>query len=171
MVYSDVDIKKLLKDGTIKIKPLEDGQIGGASVDLTLSDEWSFFKQEYIGKIVDLKKVDFHKATHTKHAKSIKLRPGEMCLAKTVEKITLPTDIMGKLEGRSRYARMGLSVHITSAVVQPGSNNHQVLEIVNFAPFTVVLHAGMKVSQVVFHSMESKSSKPYAKFGEIAKVQ
>jgi dCTP deaminase len=94
-----------------------------------------------------------------------------MCLAKTKEKITLPGDIMGNLEGRSRYARMGLVIHITSALVQPGSSNHQVLEIVNLAPFPVKLHAGMRISQVVFEQLESKTSKPYAKYGKIARKQ
>ena len=75
---------------------------------------------------------------------------------------------MGNLEGRSRYARMGLVIHITSALVQPGSSNHQVLEIVNLAPFPLKLHAGMRISQVVFERMESDTSKPYAKFGKIA---
>ena len=66
---------------------------------------------------------------------------------------------------------MGLAVHITSALVQPGSDNHQILEIVNFAPFTIELHAGMRISQVIFEKLESKTSKPYAKFGKIAKKQ
>ncbi len=171
MAFSNVDIKKMLKNGRISISPLNDDQIGSASIDLTLSNEWEFVKPQYIGKIVDLKKTDFRKVMVKRHAKTIKLKPGEMCLGKTVERITLSADIMGKLEGRSRYARMGLSVHITSAVVHPGSNNHQVLEMVNFAPFTVVLHAGMRVSQVVFQKLESKSSKPYAKYGQIAKNQ
>ena len=94
-----------------------------------------------------------------------------MCLGRTVEKLTLPPDIMGHLEGRSRYARMGLIIHITSALVQPGSDNRQVLEIVNLAPFPIKLHAGMRVSQVVFDLLKSPTSKPYAKFGEIARKQ
>lgn len=171
MAFSDVDIKKLLKNGTIKISPLSNDQIGSASVDLTLSNEWYFFKPQYIGKEVDLRKIDFKKAMRLKHANKIKLKPGEMCLGKTIEKITIPANVIGKLEGRSRYARMGLSVHITSALVQPGSDNHQVLEIVNSAPFTVVLHRGMRVSQIIFHKLESKSSRPYKKFGEIAREQ
>lgn len=171
MALSDVDIKRMLKSGKIKIKPLKKQQIGPASIDLTLSDEWYFFKDKYIGKLVDLKKVDFKKA-HTKvKAKTVILLPGEMCLGKTVEKITLAPDVMGRLEGRSRYARMGLSIHITSSVVQPGSNNRQVLEIVNLAPFAIVLHTGMRVSQVVFYDLETPSSKPYSKYGKIAKVQ
>lgn len=171
MVYSDVDIKKLLKEGKIKIKPLKKDQIGPASIDLTLSDEWYFFKEKFIGELVDLKKTDFKKAHKKVKGEMIILGSGEMCLGKTVEKITLPPDIMGHLEGRSRYARMGVSIHITSSIVQPGSNNHQVLEIVNLAPFPIVLHKGMRISQVVFHKMESSTSKPYSKYGKIARVQ
>jgi dCTP deaminase len=78
---------------------------------------------------------------------------------------------MGKLEGRSRFARMGLMIHLTSALVQPGSDNHQVLEIANLAPFPVRLHAGMRISQVVFEHLETPTSRPYRKHGKIARRQ
>jgi dCTP deaminase len=171
MILSDNDIREMLKSGKIKIVPLEDGQIGPASVDLTLSDEWYFFKDEFSRKIVDLKETGFAEAFDMKKAKSITLKPGELCLGKTVEKITLPSDVMGKLEGRSRYARMGVIIHLTSALVQPGSDNRQVLEIVNLAPFPIKLHSGMRISQVVFERLETATGKPYAKFGQIAKKQ
>ncbi len=173
MTLSNLSISKAIVKGVIRIKPLRDEQIGGASIDLTLSNEWYFFKPELINpiKIVDLKKTDFTKALVKKKAKSIVLAPGQMCLGKTVEKITLADNIIGELEGRSRYARMGLSVHITSALVQPGSDNHQILEIVNFAPFSIRLHAGMRISQILFDRLETKTTKPYRKFGKIAKKQ
>ena len=163
MLLSDVDIKRLLKDKTIKINPMENDQIGPASVDLTLSNEWYFFNKKYLGKNVDLSKVDFKAAFRKTKAEKIQLLPGEMCLGKTLERITLPADIIGKLEGRSRYARMGVIIHTTSAIVQPGSNNHQILEIVNLAPFEITLHSGMRISQVLFERLESKTSRPYAK--------
>ena len=169
MILSNTDIKKALSEGKLKIKPLKNDQVGPASVDLTLSDEWYFFKKQ-LGK-TDLSKVSFQKAFNIRNSKLVTLAPGEMCLGKTVEKLTLPLDIMGKLEGRSRYARMGLIIHTTSALVQPGSDNHQILEIVNLAPFTITLHAGMRVSQVVFETLKSKTTKPYSKFGKIAKKQ
>lgn len=171
MALSDVDLKRLLHNGIMRIKPLSPDQIGSASIDLTLSNEWWFFKPKHIGKQIDLKNVDFKQATEHVKANSVILHPGEMCLGITVERITLPPNIIGTLEGRSRYARMGLAVHVTSAVVQPGSDNHQVLEIVNFAPFSVVLHKGMRVSQVLFDMLQTPSSKPYKKFGKIAKTQ
>ncbi len=171
MILSDRDIRRLLKDGTIKITPLKQGQIGGAGVDLSLSGEWSFFKKSLMGKQVDLGKVPFQKAIETVKADYAILNPGEIVLATTAERISLPASILGKLEGRSRYARMGLSVHITSAIVQPGSENRQVLEILNSAPFTIVLKKGMRVSQIVFHEMKSPTSRPYSKFGKIARKQ
>jgi len=171
MTLSDVDLKEYLKKGLIKIEPLEDSQIGPASIDLTLGDEWYFFKDKYTKGEVDLSKVSFTDAFGMKKAKDIRLMPGQMCLGKTVEKITLAPNIVGKLEGRSRYARMGLVIHITSAVVQPGSANHQVLEIVNLAPFPVVLHAGMRISQVLFDELRSPTSMPYVKYGKIARDQ
>lgn len=171
MILSDRDIRNYLKKGIIKISPLKQDQIGSASVDLSLSGEWAFFRKSLAGKQVDLDKVPFQKATETVKADYAILNPGEIVLAKTAEKITLPPNILGKLEGRSRYARMGLSVHITSAVVQPGSDNHQILEILNSAPFTIALKKGMRVSQIFFHEMKSPSSRPYAKFGKIARKQ
>jgi dCTP deaminase len=66
---------------------------------------------------------------------------------------------------------MGLIIHITAAVVQPGSDNHQILEIVNLAPFAITLHAGMRISQILFEELKTPTSKPYAKFGEIGRRQ
>ncbi len=171
MILSDMDIRRMLGAGTLKIRPLAKDQVGPASVDLTLSDEWLFFRDVYEGRVVDLSKTGFRQAFRMKKAKSVTLATGQMCLGRTVERLTLPPDVMGKLEGRSRYARMGLIIHITSALVQPGSDNHQVLEIVNLAPFPVKLHAGMRISQVVFEEMKSGTTKPYARFGKIAKGQ
>ena len=171
MLLSDVDIKKAMKKGELRIKPFKPDQLGQATVDLTLGDKFWFFKEKYFGKVVDLSKVDFHEATEEVKADTVVLAQDEMCLGVSVEKLTLSPSLMGRLEGRSRYARMGLAVHITSAVVQPGSDNHQVFEILNNAPFPIMLHAGMRISQVVFYRLESPSSKPYAKYGKVARKQ
>lgn len=169
MIFSNEDIKAALKKGTIKISPLKPDQIGPASVDLTLADEWYVFKKwRFVAQHVDLRVKRWQDVVQPKKAAYMTLKPGEICLGKTMERITLAPNILGTLEGRSQYARMGLSIHITSALVQPGSDNRQVLEIGNMAPFSITLHAGMRVSQVVFMELKTPSSKPYAKFGKIA---
>jgi deoxycytidine triphosphate deaminase len=55
--------------------------------------------------------------------------------------------------------------------VHPGSDNHQVLEIVNLAPFPVILRKGMRITQILFEEMKTPTSRPYREFGEIARHQ
>ena len=173
MALSNEDIKSCLRQGTLRFEPaLSPGQIGAASVDLTLGGKFWVFKKKYVGKKpVDLSKTGFQDATEEHKGNSITLPPNGMCLGITKEKIFMPSDMTGTLEGRSRYARMGLAVHVTSALVQPGSQNHQVLEIVNFAPFPVTIREGMRISQIVFDKLQTRTSRPYSKFGKIAKKQ
>jgi dCTP deaminase len=174
MVLSDNDIRAAIRSGGLAFEPkISESQIGPASVDLTLDGKFWVFKNKYAGskKAVDLSRVGFVEATKEHREKSITLQPGGMCLGITREKIFMPNTPIGTLEGRSRFARMGLAVHVTSALVQPGSQNHQVLEIVNFAPFPVTIHEGMRISQIVFERLDSPTKKPYAKFGKIARKQ
>jgi len=172
MVLSDSDIRQAIRKKEIVFSPgIKPDQIGPASVDLTLDGVFWKFKKEYMKKNVDLSKVSFMEATKAQMAGSVSLGPSEMCLGITLEKITLAPDIIGTLEGRSKYARMGLAVHVTSALVQPGSSNHQVLEIVNMAPFAVTIRAGMRISQIIFERLDTKTTKPYAKFGHVARKQ
>jgi len=174
MVLSDNDIRAAIRAKKLVFTPaLSLDQIGSASVDLTLAGKFWVFKKKYAGskKAVDLSRVSFMEATEAHKEKSITLAPGGMCLGITREKISMPPDMIGTLEGRSRYARMGLAVHVTSALVMPGSQNHQVLEIVNFAPFPVTIKEGMRISQIIFEKLDSPTGKPYAKFGKIAVKQ
>jgi len=169
MILSNVDIKKYLKAGRIKIQPApSEEQIGATSVDLTLADEfWKFRK----GGIIDLETAKQEDVLEKFSARAVELKPGQMMLGKTVEKITLAPDVCGKLEGRSRYARFGTAIHVSSSLIHAGSSNHQILEIVNFSPRPVLLKAGMRVCQVMFQKISSPTSKPYAKFGKIARRQ
>jgi len=171
MVLSDNDIRAAIRSRILRFEPkLAPGQIGSASVDLTLDGKFWIFRKKYAGskKAVDLSRVGFLEATEAHREKSITLPPGGMCLGITREKIYMPPTLIGTLEGRSRYARMGLAVHVTSALVMPGSQNHQVLEIVNFAPFPVTIQGGMRISQIIFERLDSPTGKPYAKFGKVA---
>ena len=174
MVFSDNDIRAAIRSKKLVFEPaLSPDQIGSASVDLTLAGKFWVFRKKYAAskQAVDLAKVEFHKATEAHKEKSITLPPGGMCLGITREKIYMPATLIGTLEGRSRYARMGLAVHVTSALVMPGSQNHQVLEIVNFAPFPVTIREGMRISQIIFERLDSPTKKPYAKFGKVARKQ
>ena len=169
MILSNEDIKKALEAGEIKITPKpKEEQIGPASVDLTLAEDFLKIKKEHIGKALDLDKIRQEDVTEKIPGKSIELKTGELVLGKTLEKIELPNNICGWIQGRSSFARLGTAIHITAAFIQPGSRNRQVLEMINFAPFSVTVRAGMRPCQVIFEKMKTKTTKPYYKVGSVA---
>ncbi|CAG8790871.1 6188_t:CDS:2, partial [Racocetra persica] len=76
----------------------------------------------------------------------------------TREMVSLPPDICALVaEGRSRFARLGLSVHITASFIHPGVKNQTVLEIFNASSLTLALHPGTKVCQMIFMTMEGQA--------------
>jgi len=85
------------------------------------------------------------------------LKPGETILGITRERIRLPGDIAGWLEGRSRFARLGLMIHVTSAFVQPGVSNRQVLEMSNVSGHPLEIHAGVRLCQLVLMRTEGRA--------------
>ena len=77
------------------------------------------------------------------------LEPGELVLGITKEKITLPEDLCGWLNSRSRFARIGLMSHIAAPFLAPGISNRQILEIFNAGRNRIRLTPGMKICHVV----------------------
>jgi dCTP deaminase len=150
MILTRQDILNEIKKGNLGIKPFEPKNIGPVSVDLTLGNEFRIFTKDTI----DLKKDDFRKVTRLIKADKIEIKPGELILGITKEEIILPDNIVGKLSGRSRYARVGLMVHMTSNLVQPGVRNRQVLEIKNASNSSMILYKGLKICQIMFDKID-----------------
>ncbi len=153
------EILSEIKKGKIKIVPFKKENVGSCSVDLRLGYYFRKFKGKK-RKIKVNEKINlsaFTKLIKLKKGQSMELKSGEMILGATLEKIKLNDDICGGLEGRSRFARIGLMVHVSSSLVQPGANNVQVLEIINLSPFTLVITPGLKICQIVFEKLSSKA--------------
>ena len=85
------------------------------------------------------------------------IHPGEFVLGITKEQVKLPEDVCGWLSGRSRFARLGLVVHVTAAFIQPGINNKQVLEIKNLGNSDLILKPGLKICQLILERTEGKA--------------
>jgi len=146
------ELKKAIQKGLIKIEPFDKSSVGPGSIDLTLGNDFRIFKKR--SKIFHVKSgSNFEELTRliaVKNGKFIIVRPGEMILGITKEKITLAQNIAGLLEGRSRFARLGLAVHVTASFMQPGIANHQVLEIVNLGHAPLAILPGIKICQMIF---------------------
>ena len=152
MILSQSDIRRSVDAGEITFTPqLENKQWGEASIDLRLG--FSFTKLKAVpgvtfsiadglssigaAKIWDTKELKQFD-THNKAEKFI-LEPGEFVLAITHESVSIPKSLIGLVEGRSTYARMGLSMHQTAPWIQPGWSGPIVLEIMNNGPLEIAL--------------------------------
>ncbi len=146
-----------LEAGRLRIDPLDLEQVGPASIDLTLGDAIRVIEPAAL-PIPIRDETDFrdHTALRSLTAPFV-LAPGGTVHGITVERISLPDDLCGFLEGRSRFARLGLMIHVTSAFVQPGVSNRQVLEISNVAGHPLELHAGVRLCQIVLMRTEGRA--------------
>lgn len=153
-------ILKEIEEGNIKIEPLLSDQVGPASVDLHLGKVFRILKkQEKIFPVTEDAHVEaISGMIGVPDGEFFALRPGQTVLGITQEKITLSPDLCGWIEGRSRFARIGLGVHITSGFVQPGISNHQILEITNLSPLTLGLYPGTRICQFIFERCEGKAT-------------
>ena len=134
------------------IEPLDESQIGAGSIDLTLGNEFRIFKKHKDVYHVkdDSNFEDITEVISIRDGESIIIKPDEMILGITREKITLAENYCGWLEGRSRFARFGLAIHVTAGFMHPGISNHQVLEIVNLGHTSLALYPGTRVCQFIF---------------------
>lgn len=145
-----------IKQGRIKISPFDKRAVGPASVDLTLGGYIRVFKKA--DNIPMTRQIDYKKYTKkVSIRKGYILEPGELVLGITKEHITLPDDVCGWLQSRSRFARVGLIVHMTAPFMQPGIDNHQVLEMLNAGPHDLKLVPGVKLCQFIFERTEGKA--------------
>jgi dCTP deaminase len=143
-----------IESGRLNIDPFSPDQLGAASIDLTLGDEIRVF--EPADGPIDLQEdADYRDHTRVLPLDApYVLEPGCTIHGITRERIQLPGDLCGFLEGRSRFARLGLMIHVTSAFVQPGVANRQVLEMSNVADRPLRIHAGVRLCQLVLMRTE-----------------
>jgi dCTP deaminase len=151
------EILKQIEKGRIKIQPFDTSKVGPGSVDLHLGNEFRIFKK--VHNVIHISERTSHEQVTemVKVKKYFVLMPGETILGITKEKITLPSDICGWLEGRSRFARLGLLVHISASFMHPGIANQQVLEISNFSPMPLAIYPGTPICQFIFQKTIGKA--------------
>ncbi|MEM2963416.1 MAG: dCTP deaminase [Candidatus Anstonellales archaeon] len=172
-VLSDQDIKKEILNGRIVILPPPPPEaFGPNSVDLRLSCDFWFYNYKSTKNLpVDIQKMSYKEVTQKKRCKEVILEPGQLCLGMTLERVSLPPDIMANIGGKSSIGRMGLTVHITAPFHHAGASNRIMLEIKNEGPLKLKLRDGMQICQLVFERLESPTSIPYSKIGRVIKDQ
>jgi dCTP deaminase len=144
--------------GNVVIEPFDASKVGPASIDLHLGDELRVFGEG--AEPIDVREeIDYQRFTRVVRIdEPFALASGATVLGITRERIRLAPNICGWLDGRSRFARVGLMIHVTAGFLSPGIDNRQVLEISNLARRPLVLHAGVPICQIILQRTEGSAT-------------
>ena len=169
MFLSDTDILKEVKAGTIVLKPFDESRLNPASYDILLGNTF-LLNDEYTAAIIDPTKKIYAKTREVKikDGDEFILRPGISVLG-TSKDYFGSDDFLIQLSGKSSLARVGLMIHNTAGIVNPGHFLNITLEITNQNNIPIVLRPGMKIAQLTFSKLSSPTRQSYKDIGRFAK--
>lgn len=166
MVLSDRDILEYMKAGKIRITPPPDleTQLGSCSIDFRLGNTFRVFehsKYPYIDLRGEIDVNDLMRRVDVPDEDAFTMQPGEFVLAATREKLELADNVMARLEGRSSLGRLGIIVHSTAGLFDPGWTGIATLELGNLGRMPVQLYPGMRICAFTFEQLSSPARVPY----------
>jgi dCTP deaminase len=166
MFLSDVDIRKAVESGAVTIKPFNEEQLQLASYDVTLGNEFEIVDRHLLeasdpakGVFPETRKIVIE------DGESFVLHPGENVLGKQKEFIGVDLEHLILLSGKSSLARIGLVVHNTAMLFNPGHQFYPTFELVNSSNIPIILRPGMEIAQLIFARLTSKAEKSYVDIG------
>lgn len=164
MLLADSEIRRRLEAGSLRIEPApEDADIQPASIDLRLGG--SFFRfnpdAEPIDPNLPFDRTWGETVTLTDDAAHVVIYPQQFLLGTTLECVTIPSDLVARVEGRSSLGRIGLIVHATAGFVDSGFQGQITLELYNLGPRPIILRSGLRVCQLAFTQLSGASDRPY----------
>ena len=144
------------------IEPFDESCIQPSSIDLKVGHLFRVFRNHTAG-VIDVK-LDLEELTELIEISEdgvFMLHPGEFVLGSTAERVRLPHDLVGRLEGKSSLGRLGLITHSTAGFIDPGFSGHITLELSNVANLPIMLWPGMKIGQLCLIRLSSPAEFPY----------
>lgn len=165
-VLSDTELEKRLSNDLIIYPRLLSSQVHGIKIDLRLDNTFSIIKdikKPYYDPIKPLPSDDYLEKTIIPHNNCFILHPGQFILASLFEHFSVPNDLLGRLEGRSSLGRLGIIVHQTASIIDPGYNGSITLELSNAGKLPVALYPLMRIASVTFEKIKAEVKTPYYK--------
>ncbi len=157
MILSDFDLWNYIKSGRLKIEPFRNDIVRENGLDLRIGRQIARMKS--IDKIFDTHNSDVNDFYEIEEGDSFIIRPREHVLLHTLEYIKLPIDLMGFVNLRSSYARIGLSIPPT--IIDANFEGELTIELIG-GEFPIKLYAGDRFIHVVFAKLSSAVEKPYS---------
>ena len=162
MILSDGTLRSALAEGRIGVEPLAPDAIQPSSVDLRIDRQFRVFANHRY-PFIDVREdqQDLTELLEVTDDEPFMLHPGEFALGATFERVTLPNDLVARLEGKSSLGRLGLVIHSTAGFVDAGFDGYLTLELSNVATLPIALYAGMKIGQLAFFQLDAPAEHPY----------
>ena len=156
MILSDRDIRAEIEGGRIVIEPYLPEAVQPSSVDLHLGNRFRVFRNNRTA-VIDPREEqpELTELVEIGGDEPFILHPNEFVLGATFERVSLPDDLVARLEGKSSLGRLGLLIHSTAGYVDPGWEGTLTLELSNVANLPIKLYDGMKIGQISFQRLSS----------------
>jgi dCTP deaminase len=162
VLLSDRDLGAEIEAGRLALEPYEPSLVQPSSIDVRLDRLFRVFNnQKYTHIDPAEQQDDLTTLVETEEGEPFVLHPGEFVLGSTLEVVTLPDDLAGRLEGKSSLGRLGLLTHSTAGFIDPGFSGHVTLEFSNMANLPITLWPGMRIGQLCLFRLSSPSTHPY----------
>jgi dCTP deaminase len=162
VLLSDGDIRKEVEFGRLVLEPWDAELLQPSSIDVRLDRFFRVFNNSAYTHIDPAVQQDeLTSLVEAEGDSPFVLHPGEFVLGSTLEVVTVPDDLAGRLEGKSSLGRLGLLTHSTAGFIDPGFSGHITLELSNVANLPITLWPGMKIGQLCLFRLSSPSEHPY----------
>lgn len=168
MILNDAELNSR---GPQIVDPFDKTVVQPASIDLRLDDTFLVPPLD-VYTVIDLEDKTTIPEYLLVKADGVYLNPsgyllhyGMFVLGSTVEKVSIPNDLVGCIEGRSSLARLGLFIHVTAGFLDPGFVGKITLEIYNVNPRPIILRPGVRICQMSLTKMTKPALRPYGSPG------
>ncbi len=172
MVLSDGAIRRQIECGRIGIDPYDPALMQPSSLDVRVDRLFRVFRNSRY-PYIDVKQdqEELTELVEVEGGEAFILHPGEFVLGSTLERLTLPDDLVARLEGKSSLGRLGLLIHSTAGFIDPGWDGHVTLELSNVATLPITIYPTMKIGQLSFVQLSEPAEQPYGSAGIGSKYQ
>ena len=162
MLLSDRDLLIEIDNKRVAVEPFDVEMIQPSSIDVRLDRMFRVFENHKYPHIdPSIEQADLTRLIEPDGDDPFILHPGEFVLGSTLEVVSLPDDLAGRLEGKSSLGRLGLLTHSTAGFIDPGFSGHITLELSNVATLPIKLFPGMKIGQLCLFRLSSPADHPY----------
>lgn len=165
MFLSDRDIKKAVQQGKVALSGFDEKRLQPASYDILLGNKF-IFNNDYLAGFIDPVKKIFSPVREitVPDGETFILHPGVSVLATSHDWFG-SDDYLIQLSGKSSLARIGLIVHNTAGLINPGHYLNITLELYNLNSIPIILRPKMEIAQLTFSRISSRPLKSYKKTG------